>query len=236
MGNAVHIVGALVIRSPEPLHIVGVLLGKLRNLRHGLDRLYGILTGSRLAREHHAGRSVIDRIGHVGNFCTGGTGIVNHGFQHLRSGDDPLAQHPLAREHHAGRSVIDRIGHVGNFCTGGTGIVNHGFQHLRSGDDPLAQHPTLSSQLLLDCRNLHKRNFHTQVATGNHNAAANRANILHVVHTGLVFDFCHDFNIAAAIGIQQFLDVQHILLAGNEGGSNPGCPAHPACRKRRRQQ
>ena len=75
-----------------------------------------------------------------------------------------------------------------------------------------AQQTALADQNLLDRRNLHKRNFHAQVTAGDHHAAAHGADVLHIVHTGTVFDLGNDLNIGAAVVIQQFPDIQHILL------------------------
>ena len=126
----------------------------------------------------------------------------------------------FAGKHDTGSAVIDGVGHIGDLGTGRTGILDHGFQHLRGGDDPLAHHPADPGQLLLDRGNLHIGNLHTQIAPGDHDAAADGANILHIVHTGLVFNFCHDLNVAAAVGVQKRLNIQHVLSGGNKGCGN----------------
>ena len=122
----------------------------------------------------------------------------------------------LAGQHHAGCSVIDSICHVRNLSTGGSGILDHGLQHFSSGNNALTHHAADPGQLLLDRGNLHIRNFHTQITTGNHNAATVLADLHDVIHTGTVLNLCNHFNIAAAVFIQQLADIQHILLCRNE--------------------
>ena len=112
MGNAVQIALAHEFRGAEAALVVRVLLGVLGDLGHGLHRLHRVLACGGLAGEHDAGGAVIDRIGYVGNLRPGGTGVLNHGFQHFRSGDDPLAQHPA----HPGQLLLNRRHlHIGNF-------------------------------------------------------------------------------------------------------------------------
>ena len=147
-----------------------MLLGVFGDLRHGLDRLHGV-------------------------FASGG----------------------FSGKHDAGGAVVNGVGHVRDLRTGGSGILDHGFQHFRGGDDPLAQHPAHSGQLFLHGWHFHIGDFHTQVAPGDHNAAADGADFLHIVHAGTVLDLRHDFNVAAAVFVQQLADVQNVLLRGDEG-------------------
>ena len=58
---------------------------------HRPHSLYGILARSRLAGEHDGRGSIINGVGHVGDLRPGGTGIFNHGVQHLGGGNDRLA-------------------------------------------------------------------------------------------------------------------------------------------------
>ena len=57
-------------------------------------------TLSGLSRQHHTVRSVQDGVGNVGGFGTGGTGIYDHGFQHLGGGDDVFAHGVTLADHH----------------------------------------------------------------------------------------------------------------------------------------
>ena len=170
VGNGVQIVLNAEAGLVEPVTVAGVLLGVLGDLRHGGHRLNGVLTGSGLAGEHDGG------------------GAVVHG-----------------------------VGHVGNLRPGGPGVLNHGFQHLGSGDHPLAQQAALVNQPLLNGGQLHKGDFHTQVASGHHDALAGLANSLNIVHTGLVLDLGDDLDALAAVFVQEIAHIQHILLGGNKG-------------------
>ena len=42
---------------------------------------------------HDGAGAVVDGVGHVGNLRAGGAHVVDHAFEHLRGGDDALAQH-----------------------------------------------------------------------------------------------------------------------------------------------
>lgn len=65
-------------------------LGLLGNARHGGNGLDGIFSVGGLATEHEGIGAVIDGVGDVGYLGTGGTGILYHRVEHLRSHDDGL--------------------------------------------------------------------------------------------------------------------------------------------------
>ena len=165
MGNAVQIVLSHKFRGTETLLIISMLLCIFCNFRHCFHSFNRV-------------------------FTSGG----------------------FSGKHDAGGSVVHSISNVRNLRSGGTGILNHGFQHFRSSDNTLPQKTALTCQLLLYRRDFHIGNLHTQVATGDHNAAAGGADVLHIVHAGLVLDLRHNLDIAAAIFIQKLLDIQNILL------------------------
>ncbi len=73
------------------LCIVDIRLCALCNASHSAHCLYGIGALGCLTGKHDGGSAVIDGIRHVGRLCSGGTGIVDHGIQHLGSGDNDLA-------------------------------------------------------------------------------------------------------------------------------------------------
>ena len=93
VGNAVQIVLADVFGGAEALDIVRMMLGVFGNLCHGLHSLHRILTGSGFTGQHDAGGTVVNGVGNVGDFRTGGTGVLDHGFQHFGGGDNTLAHH-----------------------------------------------------------------------------------------------------------------------------------------------
>ena len=61
------------------------------NIGHGLQRLNGVLAASRFTGEHHAASAVVNRVGHVGDFSAGGTGVPHHRIQHLSGGNHRFA-------------------------------------------------------------------------------------------------------------------------------------------------
>ena len=71
--------------------------------------------------------------------------------------------------------------------------------------------------MLLDGRQLGKGNFHSQVAAGNHDAFAGIADVINVVHAGLVFDLGNDVDVSAAVFRQEAFQVQQILFARHKG-------------------
>ena len=104
-----------------------MLLGILADISHGFHRLYGVFAGGGLAGEHHSAAAVIHGVGHVRDFCPGGPGVLDHGFQHFRCGDDPLAQHTAG----GGQALLDG-GHLykGNFHAQVTPGDHHAVGHL----------------------------------------------------------------------------------------------------------
>ena len=57
---------------------------------HRLDSLEGVLTVSRLTREHDSVGAVVDSVSDVADLCTRRQGVVDHRVEHLRSDDDGL--------------------------------------------------------------------------------------------------------------------------------------------------
>ena len=71
--------------------IIDVLFRTHGNPDHGFQGLNGIIAGSGLTGKHDGAGAVINGVGHVCRFCTGGAGVLHHGVQHLGGGDDLLA-------------------------------------------------------------------------------------------------------------------------------------------------
>ena len=71
--------------------IIDGLLSLFHDAHHGGQSLQGVLAAGGLAGEHHAAGAVKNGVGHVGHLSTGGTGVADHGIQHLSSSDDGLA-------------------------------------------------------------------------------------------------------------------------------------------------
>ena len=69
-----------------------VLLGRLDDAGHGLDRDDGVLAHARLAREHHRVGAVEDGVGDVGGLGARRHRAVDHRLEHLRGHDHRLRQ------------------------------------------------------------------------------------------------------------------------------------------------
>ena len=131
-----------------------------------------------------------------------------------------FARGRLAGEHDGTGAVVDGVGHVGGLRAGGPGIVNHGFQHLCRGDHPLAQHAALCDQLFLDGGEVFKGDLHAHVAAADHDAGAGLTDFLDVLNARAVFNLGDQFHAIAASLVQYGLNVQQILLAGDEGAGD----------------
>ena len=70
--------------------------------------------------------------------------------------------------------------------------------------------------MLLDGGKLRKRHLHAQIAPGHHDALADGADLIDVVHAGLVLDLGDHVDIRAAVLGQEALEVQQVLFAGDE--------------------
>ena len=55
--------------------------------------------GGGFSGKHDAGGAVVNGVRDVGDLRPRGTGIVNHGFQHFRGGDDAFSVYPAAADH-----------------------------------------------------------------------------------------------------------------------------------------
>lgn len=55
---------------------------------HGLDGFDGVFAVGGFAAEHECVGAVVDGVGDIGYFGSSGTGIVDHGVEHLGGGDD----------------------------------------------------------------------------------------------------------------------------------------------------
>ena len=96
MRDRIHVIVDLKIILIETLLIVDGVFCGFCDLGHGLDRKNRIGTGCGFSRQHHCAGAVIYRVGNVRGFGSCRTRVVNHGFQHLGSGDDTLAENTAA--------------------------------------------------------------------------------------------------------------------------------------------
>ena len=93
MRKSIQVILGIVFNGTEALDIGSILLGFLGNAGHIANGFHRVLTGCGLTGEHNGRGAIINRIGHVVDLSTGGTGVIDHGFQHFGSGNNTLAQH-----------------------------------------------------------------------------------------------------------------------------------------------
>ena len=96
VAHGIVVVIQVEIRVPEPFFVVNIRLRPDGNAAHSLNSFHWILPCGGLTGEHNGAGAIVDGVGHVGDLCSGGTGLGGHGLQHFRSGDDDLA--PLQAE------------------------------------------------------------------------------------------------------------------------------------------
>ena len=126
----------------------------------------------------------------------------------------------LAREHDGAGPVVDGVGHVADLGAGGAGVGDHALKHLGRGDHALAAHAADGDQMLLDGGQLGKWHLHAEVAARHHDALAGGADLVDVVHAGLVLDLGDDVDVLAAVFPEEGLEIDQILPAGDEGGGD----------------
>ena len=85
--------------AAAPVLAVGVAVGGLGDPTHDADRLHGVVTAGRLAREHYGVGPVVDRVGHVGDLGACRPRTFLHGVQHLGGRDrEPIVEVGLAND------------------------------------------------------------------------------------------------------------------------------------------
>ena len=160
------------------------------------------VVGSRQVGRHHG----------VGTLADGGHD--GHGFQRV------LALGGFARQHDGVGTIQDGVRHVTGFGAGRTRVLDHGIQHLGGGDDHFTCLVALGDDHLLGEDHFFNRNFHTHVATSNHDAVGDSQDVVEVVQAFLVFDLGDDLDVLATVGFQVLTDFQHVFFLANEGGGN----------------
>ena len=98
--------------------------------------------------------------------------------------------------------------------------MDHGFKHLRCGNHALAEQSASLGELLLDCREIDIRNFHTEVTSRDHDTVRDRADLIDMIHTRLILDLCDDIDIPAAILRQKVPKLTHIASVGHKRRGN----------------
>ncbi len=82
---------AKVADAPSPGVVVELLISALSDTAHGGDGVHGIGADRAFGGEHDRRGAVEDGVGDVGDLGSGRRRRGDHGFEHLRSGDDGLA-------------------------------------------------------------------------------------------------------------------------------------------------
>ena len=92
MGNGIHIVFDAEFAIQKTPDIIDILFGFGGNTGHRAHGQHRMFSGGGFSGKHDGRSAIVHRIGHIGDFGSGGAGIGNHGFQHFGCGDHPLTQ------------------------------------------------------------------------------------------------------------------------------------------------
>ena len=178
---------------------------------------------------HSAGR-VRHGVGHVADLeggiveallvvdvALGGLGDLGHGLDRLHG---VLAGGRLTREHDGAGAVVNGVGNIRDLGSGRTGIADHGFQHFGCGDHALAEHTAFGDELFLNGGKMLEWDLHAHVAARDHDAVAALADLVDVVHAGLILDLGDQLNVLGVDLLHIGAHVEQILLAGDEGAGD----------------
>lgn len=80
--------------------VVDDRLSLLADSSHDMDRVDGEITSGGLTTEHDAVSAVEDGVGDVAGFGTSGSGVLDHGLEHLSGSDYGLAGNVALGDHH----------------------------------------------------------------------------------------------------------------------------------------
>ena len=125
----------------------------------------------------------------------------------------------FSRKHNGVGSVKNGVGDIGTLGAGRTRISNHGFEHLRGSDNGLSDNVSLSDHHLLGKENLFRRNFHTEITTGNHDTIGDIQDFVVVFKTFLVLDLADNLD-SLVFWSEDFTNLEDITSLANEGGGD----------------
>ena len=74
----------------QTAYIVDILFCALCDTNHGLNSFQRVIAVCCLTGKHDTGCAIVDSVCNVGCLCTGRTGMLHHGIQHLCSSDNVL--------------------------------------------------------------------------------------------------------------------------------------------------
>ena len=97
--------------------------------------------------------------------------------------------------------------------------MNHGVEHLGRGDDNFAHLRAEFDDVLLNCRDILRRNLNAEVAARHHDAVRRLENFLDVLHALHGLNLRDDFHLAA-LCIKNFTNRADIIRGSREGGSD----------------
>ena len=116
----------------DTLHIALRLAG---NGIHSADGLHRVLPCRRFAGKHNGAGAVVNGIGHVGDLRTGGTGVLDHGIQHLGGSDHRLSGgHTLGNDTLLNGGDLRKVNLHAHIAPGHHDTVGHG-QDIRQVAD-----------------------------------------------------------------------------------------------------
>ena len=117
-------------------------------------------------------------------------------------------------------SLIDRVGNVCGLCTCRTRVFDHGIQHLSSCDNLFSSSVYFGNDILLDNRNILKRDFNTHVTTGDHDTVSYLNDAVDVVNTLLVLDLGDDLDVLSTVFLKDITDFFDIGCCSGERSGN----------------
>ena len=124
------------------------------------------------------------------------------------------------RQHDRIHALIDRCGNVARFRPGWRRILDHAFQHLRGHDDWLSGIAGDPHNLALDQRDFFRREFHTEIAAGNHYGVCGGNNAIQIINRSRLFELGHNHRLIADQAAR-FLDIGNRLHKGERDDIDP---------------
>ena len=97
--------------------------------------------------------------------------------------------------------------------------MNHGVEHLGRGDDYFAHLRAEFDDVLLNCRDILRRNLNAEVAARHHDAVRRPEDFLDVLHALHGLNLCDNLHLAA-LCIKNFANRADIIRCSREGGSD----------------
>ena len=96
-------------------------------------------------------------------------------------------------------------------------MFHHGIQHLCCCDNLFSCFVYFFDQDFLNNRNILHRNLNTHVTTGYHDTVGYADDLINVIHTLFVLNFCNDIDALAVMLIQNFTDLENIICGSCKG-------------------